>query len=289
MQKRDTKTRRQIATNNASSICTDIDSAACLRLSKIKQGMCNDPCMAKACARTCGNCVGCYSCSHVTKTETCNNMVGCLPGEKCYTLETLTSAGEHGYKLGCVHENVCSSFHNQAGHIFGRRSDPLELSLNGDCCEGPLCNHHALVHPTPATGLSGCLYLSEDHHCPVGFELNAGRCYLVGDERYNFTEAQAFCAFHCSKLAEDLTVHDVMDLRGVVDDNYVLIGAVDPNHTGNFVWKTSGRPVPQVTHNGDRYSDNTCATLHFSRRDNPIVFSSYCHYHYRPLCQAVMK
>ncbi|XP_056015001.1 uncharacterized protein LOC125676692 [Ostrea edulis] len=232
---------------------------------------------------------GCYSCSHVTKTETCNNTVSCLPGEKCYTLETLSSSGEHGYQLGCVHEDVCSSFHNQAAHVFGKRSDPIQLSLDGDCCNGSLCNHHSLLHPTQSSITTGCLYLSEEHHCPVGFELYAGRCYLVGDENYNFTEAQMFCGFHCAKLVEDLTIDDMRDLQGVVDDNNVYIGAVDPSHSGNFVWKTSGRPAPSVSHHGHRYPDNTCATMHFSRSDNPILMTAYCHYHFKPLCQAPMK
>lgn len=46
---------------------------------------------------------------------------------------------------------VCNQFHAQAAHIFGKRADPVELSLDGDCCSGDLCNHHVLVHASTTT------------------------------------------------------------------------------------------------------------------------------------------
>jgi hypothetical protein len=44
--------------------------------------------------------------------------------------------------------------------VFGKRNDPVELSVDGDCCTGDLCNHVGLTHGStgttmaPLTGLS---------------------------------------------------------------------------------------------------------------------------------------
>ena len=54
------------------------------------------------------------------------------------------------YMTYCVFK-VCNQFHTQAAHIFGKRADPVELSLDGDCCSGDLCNHHAIAHSTATT------------------------------------------------------------------------------------------------------------------------------------------
>lgn len=43
---------------------------------------------------------------------------------------------------------MCKQFNTQAGNVFGKRNDPVELSVDGDCCTGDLCNHVALTHGT---------------------------------------------------------------------------------------------------------------------------------------------
>lgn len=62
---------------------------------------------------------------------------------------------------------VCNQFHAQAAHIFGKRADPVELSLDGDCCSGDLCNHHVLVHASTTTTSSPTdgkvIYFYENH------------------------------------------------------------------------------------------------------------------------------
>lgn len=46
---------------------------------------------------------------------------------------------------------VCTRFKNQAHTIFGRRSDHLLLTMDGNCCDGDLCNHQPLIHTTTTT------------------------------------------------------------------------------------------------------------------------------------------
>lgn len=40
---------------------------------------------------------------------------------------------------------ICDSISTQVGHVFGRRADPIEISMTGGCCHGDLCNHHKLT------------------------------------------------------------------------------------------------------------------------------------------------
>lgn len=49
---------------------------------------------------------------------------------------------------GCFWWQVCKQFNTQASNVFGRRNDPVELSVDGDCCTGDLCNHVVLTHGT---------------------------------------------------------------------------------------------------------------------------------------------
>ncbi|XP_062616722.1 uncharacterized protein LOC134278425, partial [Saccostrea cucullata] len=135
----------------SSTACADIDTASCQKLATLKRNMCSDDCFVQACPRTCGKCSECYSCHFVESPENCTSSSVCLPGEQCYVLEKLMDNGKHGYQIGCLHENVCRRFHVNAGDLFGRRSDHVGLTLDGNCCNGDLCNHHALVHTTTTT------------------------------------------------------------------------------------------------------------------------------------------
>lgn len=270
--------------------CSDIDTAGCQRLLGLNKGMCSDPCVVQACPRTCGKCSECYWCNHIKNPEQCNQTTNCDIGETCYVLETLSNSGQHSYNVGCMHQSVCSQFHAQAAHIFGKRADPVELSLDGDCCSGDLCNHHVLVHASTTTTSSPtdvCAYTAAHHHCPTNFHLVDGKCYLIGSSSLAFDDAVSYCKTHCSKLAENLSHQDFQALNHWVTDDYVYIGAKDAHRNGDFTWITSGRYVTSVTYPGMLFGiHNTrlCGSFHHGK-----FHAGHCSDGLKPLCQAPMQ
>ncbi|XP_062566959.1 uncharacterized protein LOC134229263 [Saccostrea cucullata] len=279
---------------NLSSKCDDIDHASCQRLAMIKRDMCTDDCMVQACPRTCGKCAECYSCQHVSNPANCTNHAVCEPGEKCYVLKTLSFSGEQGYKMGCMLDSVCKQFNTQAGNVFGKRNDPVELSVDGDCCTGDLCNHVALTHGStyttkaPPTGV-GCRYTAANHHCPTNFHLVDGKCMMVGPGQVSYAKAEAYCHSHCSMLMENFSgkeAHAISyfiqtQLRG--RSNYVYIGAQDADHDGDYTWNVAGTVV---AHSSSPVSGHYCLTYSSSTRGVHPVSCTSLHYF---LCQAPMK
>ncbi|XP_061167705.1 threonine-rich protein-like [Saccostrea echinata] len=128
--------------------CSDVDELGCTILFTTNINMCQEDCIANViCPKLCGKCTTCYECDHVMSTERCMNSTVCNAGEVCFTLETLNFDLQHGYRLGCVHQQVCDQMKTQATNVFGRRSGNIEVSLTGGCCHGDLCNHHN-IHQT---------------------------------------------------------------------------------------------------------------------------------------------
>ncbi|XP_062585952.1 uncharacterized protein LOC134247632 [Saccostrea cucullata] len=146
-----TTTLVPVTTTSKKPGCADIDTASCQKLASLKRDMCSDDCFVQVCPRTCGKCPECYSCIFLDTPENCTDRSVCSLGEKCYVVEEYLDNGEHGYRAGCLHEDVCTRFHINAGNVFGRRSDHLGLILDGDCCNGDLCNHHPIIHTTSTT------------------------------------------------------------------------------------------------------------------------------------------
>eukprot|EP00105_Crassostrea_gigas_P042471 XP_019926619.1 PREDICTED: uncharacterized protein LOC109619873 [Crassostrea gigas] len=129
-----------------SYIDSDVDYLVCTLLFTSNISICQSDCVANVlCPQLCGKCSKCYDCDHVLTTERCNHSRICKAGEVCYTLETLKFDLEHGYRMGCVHQQVCDSMSSQVSNVFGRRSDSVEESMSGGCCHGDLCNHHKLT------------------------------------------------------------------------------------------------------------------------------------------------
>nr|XP_034317233.1 uncharacterized protein LOC105347489 [Crassostrea gigas] len=276
-----------------SSICDDVDQASCQLLATIRRDMCNDDCIVKACPRTCGKCAECYSCDHVSSPANCTNHAVCEPGEKCYVLKTLSFSGEQGYKLGCMLDSVCKQFNTQAGNVFGKRNDPVELSVDGDCCTGDLCNHVALTHGTgtgfttvaPPTG-AGCKYTAANHHCPSGFHVIDGKCMMVGMVQYTYSQAQAYCQNHCSILIENFSSRDASAISYFIQSqlrgrsSYVYIGARDANHDGSYTWNQAGT---EVAHSSTQVLGRYCLTFSaITKGVHPVT----CSTHHYFLCQA---
>nr|XP_022291476.1 uncharacterized protein LOC111102852 isoform X2 [Crassostrea virginica] len=283
------------ATTMTSSICDDVDQASCQRLATIKRDMCNDDCIVKSCPRTCGKCAECYSCSHVENPANCTNHAVCEPGEKCYVLKTLSFSGEQGFKMGCMLESVCKQFNTQASNVFGRRNDPVELSVDGDCCTGDLCNHVVLTHGTstfttmsPPTGI-GCSYTAANHHCPTNFHLVDGKCLMVGPMQTTYKNAMSYCNNHCSILIENFSGRDASAISYFVRthlqgrSSYVYIGAQDVNHDGSYTWNQAGTVV---AHSTPSLSGRYCLTYSAVTKGVHPVTCSSTHYF---LCQAQLK
>uniref|UniRef100_K1PHC8 Ganglioside GM2 activator n=1 Tax=Magallana gigas TaxID=29159 RepID=K1PHC8_MAGGI len=92
--------------------------------------------------------VECSSCHRVDRPEDCNMTTVCDPDEmsfqKCYTLKTRSTDGTYAYNLGCLHQKGCDTLHESAPHALGR-SDSIDITIEGHCCSGNLCNQ---VKPT---------------------------------------------------------------------------------------------------------------------------------------------
>ncbi|XP_048769212.2 uncharacterized protein LOC125675524 [Ostrea edulis] len=277
-----------------SSQCEDVDQASCQRLGTIKKDMCNDDCFVRACPRTCGKCAECYSCQHVSSPANCTKHLVCEPGEKCYVLKTLSYSGEEGYNLGCMLDNVCKKFNSQAGNVFGKRNDPVELSVDGDCCTGDLCNHVGLTHGSTVTTISpptgvGCTYTAALHHCPTNFHLIDGKCMMIPSRQMSYKQAESYCRNHCSVLIENFSAKDTpaiayfiqTTLRG--QSNYVYIGAQDADHDGDYNWNQAGTVV---AHSSSPVNGHYCLTYSaITKGVHPVSCTSF---HY-VLCQAQMK
>uniref|UniRef100_K1RA52 Uncharacterized protein n=1 Tax=Magallana gigas TaxID=29159 RepID=K1RA52_MAGGI len=185
-------------------------------------------------------------------------------------LETLNFDLEHGYRMGCIHQNICDSISTQVGHVFGRRADPIEISMTGGCCHGDLCNHHKLtpvamstnppmttVPTIPTTTAKTCTLISG---CPVYSSARYnGQCYFLGSSMMTWLDAKAFCESHCSHLAvfrdqsdmhhvnERLSHDDVISSLPIVHRHNLpdlYVDAVNPAHSDQFMWSTTLEFVP---------------------------------------------
>nr|XP_034331261.1 uncharacterized protein LOC105330228 [Crassostrea gigas] len=136
------------AANRNDTVCHDIDKSSCEILKNSKTNACSLSCFKHACPRTCGVCVECSSCHHVDRPKDCNMTTVCDPDEKCYTLKTRSTDGTYAYNLGCLHQKGCDTLHESAPHALGR-SDSIDITIEGHCCSGNLCNQ---VKPTACFG-----------------------------------------------------------------------------------------------------------------------------------------
>ncbi|XP_033741207.1 mucin-5AC-like isoform X2 [Pecten maximus] len=137
-----------------SSVCKDVTTDICTRLGKSLPNMCSNDCIAnEVCPRTCRKCISCYDCSHVPNPENCTQKTICERGEQCLSVETLSASFEHGYKLGCIGEKICSTFGHAAPGTFGKRQG-YELFVRGGCCNQELCNQHAVQQTSPKQATS---------------------------------------------------------------------------------------------------------------------------------------
>ncbi|XP_048769211.2 uncharacterized protein LOC125675523 [Ostrea edulis] len=283
--------------------CHDIDTLSCQKLAHLKRDLCNDDCLLKACPRTCGKCSECYSCNFVQSPENCTSTSVCLPAEKCYAVEEYLDSGKLGYRLGCLHENVCEKFHKNGGKVFGRRSDHVTLTLDGDCCVGDLCNHRPLVHTTTTTHAptqtanmltttpqDGCDY-TPGHQCPKGFSTVGGKCLMIGTNEVPYDIAKRICHNHCSRLMENISMRDVTGIHHLMD---LLMPHVPPDrrkltvgaHTDfhhRLVWDYSGHVVQDMPKN---VHDNNCVFLPFDVHHHGYLKLDDCsEYHYF-ICEA---
>ncbi|XP_060063641.1 mucin-2-like [Ylistrum balloti] len=139
--------------NITSGQCDDINANICSRLQTLIPDMCSNDCIAnEVCPRRCGKCIRCYECSHVPSSDRCSKTTVCGRGEQCLSVETISAAFVHGFKLGCMDERLCSTFGQSAPATFGKRQG-YEIYIHGGCCKGELCNHHVVQpsHSEPPT------------------------------------------------------------------------------------------------------------------------------------------
>ncbi|XP_034332963.2 uncharacterized protein [Magallana gigas] len=301
------KTTETVKRQVTSPACDDTDSLACTLLFTINTHMCADDCIANTiCPRLCGKCSKCYDCDHVLTTERCNHSRICKPGEVCYTLETLNFDLEHGYRMGCVHQQVCDSMSSQVSNVFGRRSDSVEVSMSGGCCHGDLCNHHKLTggvmstNPPPTTTAKMC---SMTAGCPFNPAARLdGQCYSIGNRPLSWSNAKAFCESHCSHLAvfQDLNqlrlTMEVLHLSDAISNlpavhNHILpdmyVDAVNPTRSNHFLWSTTNQTVSPTLFGGST-PHHPCAFVHHSRHSIHSAWQlegTVCSQMYYPLCQ----
>ncbi|XP_056016748.1 uncharacterized protein LOC125676689, partial [Ostrea edulis] len=285
--------------------CHDIDTLSCQKLAHLKRDLCSDDCLVKACPRTCGKCSECYSCAFVQSPENCTSTSVCLPAEKCFAMEEYLDSGKLGYRLGCLHENVCEKFHQSGGKVFGRRSDHVALTLGGNCCSGDLCNHHPLVHTTTTTHApthttkmlntipqDACVYWP-GYHCPKSFYLVNGKCLMIGTNEAPYELSKRICQNHCSRLMENISIRDAMSIRHLTDQviphvpherRLLRVGIHTDHH--HLVWDYSGHVVQGLANHVD---DNTCVILPFNYHHHDYLKLDNCsHYRYF-ICEAQFK
>lgn len=304
-----TVTTTTMSTTAQLPVCADIDTLACQRLAVLMKDMCHDSCLVKSCPATCGKCSECYSCPFVHMPNQCFTKTMCDPGEKCYVLEEIMDDGTHGYRVGCLQEQVCTRFKNQAHTIFGRRSDHLLLTMDGNCCDGDLCNHQPLIHTTtptttttttthapitkptttkttthahthhhtvpPTTAFKdGCSYIS-GHHCPLGFDLVNGKCVALTNRPMTYVEAQHYCRSHCSRLMDNISDRDISHLN-----TYVQYALYDVNVV-HLV-----RLGAHATHRGHFVWDSTNTEIRevtHTNIGNCVVLTPEAHHHHTQL------
>eukprot|EP00105_Crassostrea_gigas_P042470 XP_019926618.1 PREDICTED: uncharacterized protein LOC105337323 isoform X2 [Crassostrea gigas] len=308
-QKLATLSRRQ----TLSAACADVDNLACTLLFTSNTDICQDDCIANViCPRLCGKCTECYDCDHVLTTERCNHSRICKAGEVCFTVETLNFDLEHGYRMGCIHQNICDSISTQVGHVFGRRADPIEISMTGGCCHGDLCNHHKLtpvamstnppmttVPTIPTTTAKTCTLISG---CPVYSSARYnGQCYFLGSSMMTWLDAKAFCESHCSHLAvfrdqsdmhhvnERLSHDDVISSLPIVHRHNLpdlYVDAVNPAHSDQFMWSTTLEFVPSSLFDNPLSNHlYNCAFVHNRKQ----LEGTSCTTRLYPLCQSTIQ
>ncbi|XP_021362920.1 uncharacterized protein LOC110456467 [Mizuhopecten yessoensis] len=261
-----------------SGLCDDIDGDICTRLETHFPSMCSIDCIAnEVCPRKCGKCMGCYQCNHVTNPETCTQKTICGRGEQCFSVETISTNFEQGFKLGCMDERLCSTFGHAAPGIFGKRQG-FELSLHGGCCTGEFCNHHALlptstVPPTtstttvPTTTQTGCpTHLST---CPQGWLHHHSSCYSIGTPATNWGNATALCEKHCAELADFDSSSDlqsvVLDLgyhfAGLSSSGGVHVWVAGKLVHGVWQWTTTGHAAHSTLQHNTHYHNTYCGYI----------------------------
>lgn len=131
-------------------VCHDVEPPSCDLIKNSNRTACSLSCFKKACPRSCGVCVECSSCIRVEFPEHCNTTTVCDPYEKCYTLKTRSTEGGYRFNLGCLHQKGCDTLQESLPHVIGR-SDSIDITVQGHCCSGNLCNQVKPVKPVQPT------------------------------------------------------------------------------------------------------------------------------------------
>ncbi|XP_053408696.1 uncharacterized protein LOC123560417 isoform X2 [Mercenaria mercenaria] len=136
--------------------CKDIDTAACIQMSKQRPDLCSDQTIAKnACPAFCKLCPPvCYHCNTTVQDyHLCTNTMTCPNGSVCMRKELKSIYdGHHEYELTCAQKQECDNPWNGSGP-FGKR-DIMSRDLSVTCCIEDLCNYHM---PSLTTPKSNCV------------------------------------------------------------------------------------------------------------------------------------
>ncbi|XP_052710803.1 uncharacterized protein LOC128185179, partial [Crassostrea angulata] len=289
--------------------CTDIHEDACRDLLSSDANMCNTTCAKTICPVTCGVCKQCYECDYVSDSSQCTSTRLCQQGENCYGIETITAYSDHGFRLGCAPDLLCSHLASMAVNTFGRKR-----ALAGACCDGNLCNGNlkavttttTTTTTTPTTTTTRTT--TKDPLCQCKgtnhFQVS-NECYFISSTHGTRQHGKDYCKRHCGHLA---TFTDPSQLSAVTHHIYLLKHGTSGSfsdffgyhqydhmfvdamkHTSShthstYIWESTGRTVSSsfLSNVQGTYSDMCAVT--YSLHSSHIQAASCTASHYA-LCQ----
>nr|XP_022289606.1 uncharacterized protein LOC111101415 isoform X2 [Crassostrea virginica] len=272
--------------------CEEALPSACADIVAADPSVCNNDCLATRCPVACGRCKTCYSCDFVHNIQECNSTAICQQGQVCYALETISTYGDRGYRMGCSSEQLCRQISSIPTNTFGKR-----FTLVGGCCNESSCNKNftalsTSLTTTPATTTTTTTTLPTTNapithdpncHCPGGdwsFNFH-GNCYFINHQSMlTKSQAEAWCGARCGRLPDVINGADLINLENTVFHHVVkrigphnhhraypytmfYMDAVTDGSGRGWVWKTIGQPVSHDMLGGALNAPNgSCAYSH---------------------------
>ncbi|XP_011440302.3 uncharacterized protein [Magallana gigas] len=294
------KAVRQTATS-----CSDIHEDGCRDLLSTDPNICDTTCAKTLCPVTCGSCKQCYDCEFVSDSSHCTSKRVCQPGEYCYRIEAVSANFEHGFRLGCATDILCSKLTSIALNVFGRKR-----SVAGDCCHGNLCNDHiktvtttTMMATTQPTTKRTTTRTTSKHHssCPCAgtdhFQVN-NECFFVSSSHGTRQQGKDYCISHCGQLAAFTDESQLETVRHRIYSSshfhnhhfdHMFVDAVKhhKSHTHpTYIWESTGRTVPTIflrhRNNTATYNDMCAVT---SGVHSTHIQSESCSANRYALCQ----
>ncbi|XP_021350217.1 uncharacterized protein LOC110448355 [Mizuhopecten yessoensis] len=295
------------------SECADMWPDICNTLLQTVPSICEVPCVAAlVCPRTCLRCLSCHTCARANRPSGCNQTMICEQGQLCYSIKTLSSMLEHGYRLGCMDKYICDRFHKEAPIAFGRRRQSLELSLHGGCCSTDLCNNRELrgdvatVSASAASSTSTMTTSSDSgtsttaRSCPASrttcsddFTRHGTDCYHTSRQSMDWESAKGYCHEKCAALVKfptsdfALQVLQQLYVSGGLAELYFMDAQYNL-HTDSWKWSSTGEAVPNSLLSPPINTTDMCGTVGVRRYYHGIdVYfkSTNCLSKLPPICQ----